>query len=72
MFDFQTTAFLLDAAAQVADAEAKGPGTAIIPVAAGFLVAVGICGFFMRFDVAREQGSYSRRNWPYADPKTVL
>ena len=63
MFDFQTTAFLLDAAAQVADAEAKGPGTAIIPIAVGFLAAVGICGFFMRF--AMKKGEMDRKGYDH-------
>ena len=57
MFDFQTTAFLLDAAVQTT--EKVGPGTAIIPVAAGFLVAVGVCGFFMRF--AMKKGEMDRK-----------
>ena len=59
MFDFQTTAFLLDAAAQTT--EQMGPGTAIIPVAVGFLVAVGICGFFMRF--AMKKGEMDRKGY---------
>ena len=59
MFDFQTTAFLLDAAAQTT--EQVGPGTAIIPVAVGFLVAVGICGFFMRY--AMKKGEMDRRGY---------
>ncbi|WP_458398259.1 hypothetical protein [Anaerotignum sp.] len=58
MFDFQTTAFLLDAAAQT---EQVGPGTAIIPIAVGFLVAVGICGFFMRF--AMKKGEMDRKGY---------
>ena len=61
MFDFQTTAFLLDAAVLVADAEAKGPGTAIIPIAVGFLAAVGICGFFMRY--AMKKGEMDRKGY---------
>ena len=61
MFDFQTTAFLLDAAVQVADAEAKGPGTAIIPIAVGFLAAVGIYGFFMRY--AMKKGEMDRKGY---------
>ena len=61
MFDFQTTAFLLDAAVQVADTEAKGPGTAIIPIAVGFLAAVGICGFFMRY--AMKKGEMDRKGY---------
>ena len=59
MLDFQTTAFLLDAAVQAE--EAAGPGTAIIPVAVGFLVAVGICGFFMRF--AMKKGEMDRKGY---------
>ena len=59
MFDFQTTAFLLDAATQTA--EQVGPGTAIIPVAVGFLVAVGICGFFMRY--AMKKGEMDRKGY---------
>ena len=61
MFDFQTTAFLLDAAAQVADAESKGPGTAIIPIAVGFQAAEGICGFFMRY--AMNKGEMDRKGY---------
>ena len=57
MFDFQTTAFLLDAAAQ--NTEKVGPGTAIIPVAVGFLFAIGVCGFFMRF--AMKKGEMDRK-----------
>ena len=52
MFDFQTTAFLLDAAVQT---EQVGPGTAIIPI------AVGICGFFMRF--AMKKGEMDRKGY---------
>ena len=59
MFDFQTTAFLLDAAAQTT--EQVGPGTAIIPIAVGFLAAVGICGFFMRF--AMRKGELDRKGY---------
>ena len=59
MFDFQTTAFLLDAATQTA--EKTGPGTAIIPVAVGFLAAVGICAFFMRF--AMKKGEMDRKGY---------
>lgn len=61
MFDIQTTAFLLDAATQAAEAEAMGPGTAIIPVAVGFLFAVGICGFFMRY--AMKKGELDRKGY---------
>ena len=61
MFDFQTTAFLLDAATQAAEAEQMGPGTAIIPVAVGFLFAVGICGFFMRY--AMKKGELDRKGY---------
>ena len=57
MFDFQTTAFLLDTAAQTT--EKVGPGTAIIPVAVGFLFAIGVCGFFMRF--AMKKGEMDRK-----------
>ena len=59
MFDFQTTAFLLDAAAQAA--EQVGPGTAIIPVAVGFLFAIGVCGFFMRY--AMKKGELDRKGY---------
>ena len=59
MFDMQM--FLLDAAAQAAQAEQVGPGRAIIPVALGFLVAVGICGFFMRF--AMKKGEMDRKGY---------
>ena len=59
MYDFQTTAFLLDTAAQTT--EQVGPGTAIIPIAVGFLVAVGICGFFMRF--AMKKGEMDRKGY---------
>ena len=61
MFDFQTTAFLLDAATRAAEAEQGGPGTAIIPVAVGFLVAVGICGFFIRY--AMKKGELDRKGY---------
>ena len=61
MFDFQTTAFLLDAAAQAAEAEQVGPGTAIIPVAVGFLFAIGVCGFFMRY--AMKKGQMDRKGY---------
>ena len=61
MFDIQTTAFLLDAATQAAEAERVGPGTAIIPVAVGFLFAVGICGFFMRY--AMKKGELDRKGY---------
>ena len=61
MFDFQTTAFLLDAATQAAEAGQMGPGTAIIPVAVGFLVAIGVCGFFMRF--AMRKGEMERKGY---------
>ncbi len=56
MFDMQM--FLLDAAVQ---AEQVGPGRAIIPVALGFLVAVGICGFFMRY--AMKKGEMDRKGY---------
>ena len=59
MFDMQM--FLLDTAVQTAEAEAMGPGTAIIPVALGFLFAVGICGFFMRF--AMKKGEMDRKGY---------
>ena len=62
MFDIHTTAFLLDTAVQVAEAEAMGPGTAIIPVAVGFLAAMGVCGFFIRY--AMKKGEYDRRRDP--------
>ena len=62
MFDIHTTAFLLDTAVQTAEAEAMGPGTAIIPVAVGFLAAMGICGFFIRY--AMKKGEYDRRHDP--------
>ncbi|WP_405726343.1 hypothetical protein [Anaerotignum sp.] len=59
MFDFQTTAFLLDAATQAP--EQVGPGTAIIPVAVGFLFAIGVCGFFMRY--AMKKGELDRKGY---------
>ena len=59
MFDMQM--FLLDTAVQAAEAEAVGPGTAIIPIAVGFLAAIGICGFFMRF--AMKKGELDRKGY---------
>ena len=59
MFDMQM--FLLDTAVQAAEAEAVGPGTAIIPIAVGFLAAIGICGFFMRF--AMKKGDLERKGY---------
>ena len=52
--------FLLNTAVQAA--EAVGPGTAIIPVAVGFLAAIGVSGFFMRY--AMKKGEYDRRRDP--------
>ena len=51
--------FLLDTAVQAAEAETAGLGTAIIPIAVGFLAAIGICGFFMRF--AMKKGDLERK-----------
>lgn len=62
MFDIQTTAFLLDTAVQAAEAEAMGPGAAIIPVAVGFVAAMGVCGFFIRY--AMKKAEYDRRHDP--------
>ena len=60
MFDMQM--FLLDTAVQTAEVEMMGPGTAIIPVAIGFLAAMGVCGFFIRY--AMKKGEYDRRHDP--------
>ena len=62
MLDIQTRAFLLDTAVQATEAETMGPGTAIIPVAVGFLAAMGVCGFFIRY--AMKKGEYDRRHDP--------
>lgn len=61
MFDVQTTAFLLDAAAQTAE-QAEGLGVKVIPMAVGAVVAILICGFFMRY--AMKKGEYDRMHDP--------
>lgn len=63
MFDFQTTAFLLDAAAQTAEtAIEEGAPLTLIPIAVGTICGIGVAGFFMRY--AAKKGEQDRRNDP--------
>lgn len=63
MLDFQTTAFLLDAAAQTAEAAIE-PGAALtlIPIAVGTICGIGVAGYFMHY--AAKKGDRDRRNDP--------
>lgn len=54
---------LLDAAVQAAETAAetaeRGPGTALMPMAAGLLAALALMAFFMRF--AAKKGEMDRK-----------
>lgn len=62
-------AFLLDAAMQTAEAAAEtaehGPGTALMPMAAGLLAALALMAFFMRF--AAKKGEMDRKKYKEHD-----
>lgn len=51
--------FLLDTAVQAAETAERGPGAQLIPVAAGFLLALAIVAFLMRF--AAKKGELDRK-----------
>ena len=62
MFDWQTTAFLLDAAAQAEGSVPEGAPLTLIPIAIGTICGLGVAGFFMRY--AMKKGEQDRRNDP--------
>lgn len=57
-FDYPA-AILLDMAVQTAETAERGPGTALMPVAAGLLAALALMAFFMRF--AAKKGELDRK-----------
>lgn len=62
MLDYQTAAFLLDAAAQTAEAIPEGAPLTLIPIAIGTICGLGVAAFFIRY--AAKRGEQDRRNDP--------
>ncbi|MBQ7757970.1 hypothetical protein [Anaerotignum sp.] len=63
MFDFQTTAFLLDATEQTLETALEGGAAlTLIPVAAGTIVGICVVGLFAK--QVMKKGDYDRRHDP--------
>ena len=47
------TGILLDTAVQAAETAERGPGTSLMPVAAGLIAALALMAFFIRFSAKK-------------------
>ena len=63
MFDFQTTAFLLEATTQALEETLEGGAAlTLIPVAIGTICGIAVCGGLMH--IASKKGAEARKNDP--------